>query len=328
MKRGSNEKKTLLLSDRGKLNRSFWSAAEETEYNREQQSRFRAREWEQFQLLGDGFVFRLLFGQLGPVGLCRAAFTDLSTGEYCISGPMQLFSGDSYSLDYAVSQPHHFFRDEADLFMSLDYDGQYYRLRCHGERFDVELMLPFGGDMLFSAAPFKNPRRFFYAGRKVFPELRGSVSFDGQSYTLAGAFASMESCRAALPRKTARVYCSGAQVKDGHSLAFVFGWGFGYTAAGLENGLFVDGSLMKLNRVREQRKGSFMTPARFVSEDGAVDLRFTPKRDELFARDLRLLYFRSHCTVGTVSGRVRLRGVGELPIEAMPALCEHSRFCF
>lgn len=328
MKQRSEENTRLLLDERGKLKRSFWANTEDNEYNREKLSRSRLREWEQFQLLGRSFAFRLLFGHFGSIGVCRAAFTDLRTGECSISGPLQLFSGDAYDLDHMLSQPYHFLRDENGFFLSLDLDGEYYRLRCHAERFDVELMLPFAGDMLFSAAPFKNPRRFFYAGRRIFPELRGSASFDGKGHSLAGAFAAMESCRAVLPRKTARVYCSGAQVKAGHSLAFVFGWGFGYAAAGLENALFVDGKLMKLNRVREKRKGSFMTPARFVSEDGAVDLLFTPVRDELFAKDCRLLYFRAHCTVGTVSGTVHLRGAGDIPIEDMPVVCEHSRFCF
>ncbi len=318
----------LLLAERGKLTRAFWSASEETDYNRENVSRRRLREWEQFQLLGGNYVFRLLFGHFGSVGLCRAAFTDLSTGEYSISGPIKAFSGDAYFLDHSLTQPYHFLRDEGGFFLSLDFDGGYYRLRCRSDSFDVELMLPHRGDMLISAAPFRQSRKFFYAGREVFPELLGSVCFKGREYELSGSFAARESCRGVLQRKCSRVYCSGSQRKDGHSLSLVFGWGFGYTGAGLENGLFVDGKLMKLNRVREARKGSFMKPSRFRSEDGSVDLVFTPKRDELFARDYRLLYFRSHCTVGTVSGRIQLRGVGELPVENMSVMCEHSRFCF
>lgn len=324
----SNKNTNILLAERGKLTRAFWSASEETEYNRDHLSRHRLREWEQFQLLGGNYVFRLLFGHFGSVGLCRAAFTDLSTGEYSISGPIKVFSGDAYYLDHSLFQPYHFLRDEGGFFLSLDFDGDFYRLRCRTESFDVELMLPHSGDMLISAAPFRQSRKFFYAGREVFPELRGSVQFNGREYELTNAFAARESCRGVLPKKCSRVYCSGSQLKDGHSLSFVFGWGFGYMGAGLENGLFVDGTLVKLNRVREARKGSFMTPSRFRSEDGSVDLRFTPKRDELFARDYRLLYFRSHCTVGTVSGTIQLRGVGELQIEDMPVLCEHSRFCF
>ncbi len=328
MKQKKSNSIETLLDERGRLRHPFWSAQEEYSYNHDRISRLRSREWEQFQLLGEGFVFRLLFGHFRGIGLCRAAFTDLKTGEYSISGPIKLFSGDSYTLDYELSQPYHFFRDEEDFFLSLDNDGQFYRLRCHTSEYNVELMLPLSGDMLISAAPFQNLRRFFYAGRRVFDELRGEVSFHEKSYSLSGAFASLESCRAVLPLKTARVFCSGCQVIDGHSLSLVFGWGFGYTGAGLENGLFLDGELMKLNRVREKRKGSFLTESRFFSEDGSVDLRFTPARDELFARDLRLLYFRSHCTVGSFSGTVNIRGSGEVKIENMPVLCEHSRFCF
>ena len=323
-----DEGKVYLLDEKGKLPRSFWAASEQCEYNRERVSRSRGREWELLQLSGGNYVFRLLFGHFGSLGLCRASFTDLKTGEHTVTGPIKLLSGDGYFLDYGVTEPRHLYRNEAGFFLSLDFDGAFYRFRCHAKKFDVELMMPRSGDTLVSAAPFDNPRRFFYAGRELFPELRGLVRFAGRDYSLKNAFVSLESCRAALPRKSARVYGSGCQEKNGHSLGLVFGWGFGYTGAGLENGVFLDGKLVKLNRVREARKGSFMTPGRFYTEDGTVDLRFTPKRDELFVKDYRLLYFRSHCTVGTLSGTVKLRGIGDMKLDNFPFLCEHSRFCF
>ena len=86
--------------------------------------------------------------------------------------------------------------------------------------------------------------------------------------------------------------------------------------------------VLKLNRLRESRKGDFLRESRIFSEDGAVELRFTPWRDELFARDIRLLYFRSHCTVGKLSGTIDIGGYGTINIENVPILCEHSRFRF
>lgn len=328
MKKVSSNDAIQLLDEKGRLLRSFWSSEEQSEYNRERVSCIRCREWELYQLLGKNYVFRLLFGHAGGIGFCRAVFTDLKTGEYSISGPMKLFSGDGFFLEYGVMQNHHFFRDEAGFFLTLDYDGQFYRLRCHAEKYDVELMLPVMGDALISAAPYRNRRQFFYAGRRIFSELRGSVRFLGRSYSLQNAFVSAESCRAVLPRKSARVYCSAGQSVDGHTLSLLFGWGFGSALAGLENAAFLDGKLIKLNRVREERKGSFMSPSRFFTEDGVVELCFTPRRDELFAKDYRLVYLRSHCTVGTLSGSLKLPGEEAMQITAMPVLCEHSRFCF
>ncbi len=125
-----------------------------------------------------------------------------------------------------------------------------------------------------------------------------------------------------------RVYCSGSLTKEGHSLSLILGWGFGYASDGLENALLVDGQIIKLNRVHEKRGKSYLSPCRFLSEDGSVELLFTPLRDELFSKDFRLLYFRSHCTVGTASGKVNLGGWGTVEIDSMPMLCEHSQFCF
>lgn len=317
-----------LLDEKGRLFRSFWSTEEQKEYSRSRLSHFRSREWECLQLLGDGFVFRLLFGHFASIGICRAAFTDLKTGDYSISGPLKLFSGDDYLLDFGMDSPYHFFREEEDFFISLDFDGQYYRIRSSTDCFDVELMLPVQGDMLLSASPFENPRRFFYASRRVFPELRGAVQFKEKHFSLDGAFLSLENCRAVLPFTCSRVFCTGSQTKEGHSISLVLGWGFSHMGAGLENCVFLDGELMKLNRVREKRTGSFLSRSRFYSEDGSLELVFTPSRDELFCKDIRLLYFRSHCTVGHVSGHLTLRGIGDVLIHDMPFMCEHSRFRF
>ncbi len=315
----------LLLDGRGRLLRSFWDTQEDKEYNRDRLSRLRGKEWEHFQLLGRNYVFRLLFGHFGGIGFCRAVFTDLRTGRYSLSGPLQLSSGDSFHLDYGVSQPHHFYRDQDGFFLSLDHDWDFCRIRCHTDEFDVELMLPVDGDPLISAAPGRDPKHFFYCGRRVYPSLRGAVSFLGRSYSLQDAFVASESCRAVLPFQSSRIFCCGSQIREDHSLSLILGWGLGYAGAGLENALFLDGKLVKLNRVREERQGNYLEPCRFYSDDGSVDLIYQPLRDELFARDYRLLYFRSHCSTGFASGNVELRGKGTITIDRLPMICERTQ---
>lgn len=324
----STSDKQPLLDARGRLLRSFWSTDAERSYARESVSRLRGREWELYQLLGEDCVFRLLYGRVGPLGVCRASFTDLRTGRYCISGPLRFFPGDRFTVDFTAGEPHHILCEDKDFFLSLDYDGRFHRLRCYCGEFDVELMLPDASETLYTASPFEKLHHFFYAGRQVFSELRGCVRFREKEYSLESAFAFYESGRGAFPMECRRVLGCACQIREGHSLALLFGWGFGYAGSGLENALFLDGEVLKLNRLRESRKGDFLRESRIFSEDGAVELRFTPWRDELFARDIRLLYFRSHCTVGKLSGTIDVGGYGTINIENVPILCEHSRFRF
>ena len=74
--------------------------------------------------------------------------------------------------------------EEENFFLSLDYDGRYRRLRCRGGAFDVELMLPKNGCALSTANPFRRRRQFYCGFRRIFPELRGRVTLNGQDYPL------------------------------------------------------------------------------------------------------------------------------------------------
>ena len=110
-------------------------------------------------------------------------------------------------------------------------------------------------------------------------------------------------------------------------MAILLGWGFGYARAGTENACFVDGELLKLNRVREKRGGeSYLEDARFRTEEGRLILSYRPERDHFVEKKWLPLRIRSHRTVGHVNGRLLLEDGTPLTIRDMPFLCEHSHF--
>lgn len=316
-----------LFNQRGRLSYAFWSESEEKDYNRDRLWKLRLREWEEYQLLGRNFVFRLLFGHFGNIGFCRAVFTDLRTGRYSMAGPISLTSGDDYHLDYNLTQPHHFYAIQKGLFLSLDFDGVFHRLRCHTSNFDVELMLPEQGNMLISANSYDKTRHFFYNARRVFPQLRGQILFMGREYSLRNAFACAESGRAVLPFSCSRLFCCGSKADGEHSISLLLGWGFG-SAQGLENALFLDGKLIKLKRMDELSQGENAPLIHFSSEDGAVDLLFKPLRTEFFNKDFRLLYFRNQSSVGYANGTVKIGEGKEITIDRLPMICQRSQCRF
>ena len=321
-------KRTPLLDKKGRLLRSSWAAEDLFIYNKENALRVGQKEWEYYQVFDERFVFRLLYGHSGLIALARAEFWDTESGRHFVSGPVKWFPGDGYDMEFSPEDPHHIYTEEGNFFLSLDYDGKYRRLRCRAGSFDVELMLPKFGDALATATPFKHRRQFYYGFRRVFPELRGKVTLNGIEYPLSeSTFACAESGRGVLPRKLSRVCGIGCGEAEGHKVAILLGWGFGYARAGTENACFVDGELLKLNRVREKRGGeSYLEDARFRTEEGRLILSYRPERDHFVEKKWLPLRIRSHRTVGHVNGRLLLEDGTPLTIRDMPFLCEHSHF--
>ena len=316
-----------LLDRKGRVLRSSWAAEDLFIYNKEAVAFGGVKEWEYYQLFDERFVFRLLYGHSRFVGLARGEFWDRESGRHFVTGPVKFFPGDSYDLDFSAEDPHHLYVEEENFLLSLDYDGRYRRLRCRGGAFDVELMLPKNGCALSTANPFRRRRQFYCGFRRIFPELRGRVTLNGQDYPLGErSFAVAESGRGLLPRRLSRVCGVGCGEVGGRRVAILMGWGFGYATAGTENALFVDGELIKLNRIREKRAGeSFLERSRFSTGEGRLVLDYDPEEDHYVRKKFPMLDLDSHRTVGTVSGRILLPEE-ELTVTELPFLCEHSHF--
>ena len=321
-------KRTPLLDKKGRLQRSSWAAEDLFIYNRENAARLGQKEWEYYQVWDPRFVFRLLYGHSRLTALVRAEFWDTESGRHFVSGPVKWLPGDSFDLEFGPEDPHHLYMEEGNFFLSLDYDGRYRRLRCRGGAFDVELMLPRSDLALATATPFNRRRQFYYGFRRIFPELRGKVTLNEIEYPLGdGTFVCVESGRGVMPRQLGRVCGVGCGEAEGHQVAVLLGWGFGYARAGSENACFVDGELLKLNRVREKRGGeSYLEDARFRTEDGRLQLNFRPEQDHFVEKKWLPLQIRSHRTVGKAEGRLMLLDGTPLVIRDLPFLCEHSRF--
>lgn len=317
-------KRFPLLDEKGKLYRSGWSTGDVFVYNKEELRRGAMRkEWEFYRLFNRRFALQLSWGHAAYVGEVRAELIDLETGHRWLASRSSFFPGDSLDTDFSGGEPHRLKFEEDGLFLSLDFDGEYRRIRCRGNGFDVELMCPEAGDALATAASFSRKRRFVTQYKRNFPDVRGCIRVGGSEHLIdEESFLFLRSCRGVFPRESGWFWGSGTVRLGEHILGINLGWGNGSITNSTENVLFWDGEAQKLSRCRRRGEGDMSHELLLEDEDGRLRLRFTPIYDH--RQEKRGFIYRSDCRqlFGTVSGTVRLDDGSVQHISDAPFCCE------
>ncbi len=317
-----------LLDKKGALTRPSWAVTDVFEYNKDRLRRpARRKEWEFYQLSDPRFTLQLTYGHAVYVGMAGATLLDRETGRRLNAGPVKLLPGDAFDLDFSAGEPHSFKYEDGAFLLSVGFDGEVRRLRCVSADLDVDLACRDEGDAIVTAVPFARRGQFYYNYKKNFSEVRGRVIVDGLAYPLEeDAFLLLDSGRGVWPYRHHWVWGNGTARVDGHVLGLNIGWGFGNTSRGTENALFWDGKIQKLGRVREEADfEDFMQSERFYSEDGRLELAFTPVFDNFTEHNWLAVHNRCHQVFGTLSGRVTLDDGTPVAVEGMRFFCEHAQ---
>lgn len=129
--------------------------------------------------------------------------------------------------------------------------------------------------------------------------LSGEVRIPGQRYRLDGGVASFDYSNGLLARETAWQWASA------HSLDLGFNLQAGYFG-GHENALWLDGRLIPLGPARfDYDRANPLAPWRVHTEDGLLDLQFTPEGARREDKNLLIAASRYIQPIGTFSGWVR-----------------------
>lgn len=317
---------TVLLDRRGRLHCPSWASDDLFVYNKERAwFPWRRREWEFYQLSDRHFALQVYCGHTGLYGIARATLIDLGSGRSRSETIRRFFPGDSMDLDTTSGRPHRFrFEDERRAF-TVDFDGEYRKVIFRGETFDVQLMFPDAADAVCTAVPFDSRRHFHYGMRKCFLDVRGKIRVRGTDYPIgAESFVILNSGRGVWPVKKSFIWGSGTTMIGGDILSVNIGWGLGRAAAGSENALFLNGTIHKLDRVRERRDAEdFMQPSRIESNDHRLEAVFTPACDSLTRHRLLFTELCAHQVFGTLRGTAVLDDGTEIDFEDMTFFILH-----
>ncbi|UOD28693.1 DUF2804 domain-containing protein [Massilia violaceinigra] len=172
-------------------------------------------------------------------------------------------------------------------------------LRCKGLEIDADLGAP-NAPLLLAVGPVRGGA--VHATQKSSGlALSGSVRIGTQTYALDGGVASFDYSNGLLARETAWRWASA------HSLALGFNLQAGYFGAH-ENALWLDGQLIGLGAATfDFNDNDPMAPWHVFTDDGLLDLYFTPEGYRREDKNLLVAASRYVQPIGTFSGWVRAR---------------------
>ena len=181
-------------------------------------------------------------------------------------------------------------------------------------------------DLLFDAgraprpitaiAPVGMPGRFDFTQKTVLMPAEGQIRAGNSTFPVDGELAGIDQTHGYLARDTAWRWAFALGRAGARPVAFNFSEGF-LQGEG-ENAVWIDGEPRAAGPVAFTFTGSEpLAPWRIRSEDGRVDLTFTPEGYRAQTIDLKVISSRYLQPFGTFSGRIN-----GLAIEALPGVTE------
>ena len=257
--------------------------------------RFHHKRWHYTALAADRLFCGIAIVDVGWTNTAFAYVFDRTRGEV-VAG----FSRDGVP-GWTARLAAHAGEDSRFRFggQAIDLSARRLSLRCRGLEIDAAFGLP-AAPLLLAVGPVQGGA--VHATQKSSGlALTGKVRIGNQEIALDGGVASFDYSNGLLARETAWRWASA------HSLSLGFNLQAGYFGAH-ENALWLDGQLIGLGAATfDFTDADPMAPWHVVTDDGLLDLHFTPEGVRREDKNLLVAASRYVQPIGTFSGWVRAR---------------------
>ena len=172
-------------------------------------------------------------------------------------------------------------------------------------------------DSMVIATPFLKPRHFYYNEKKNCMRAKGYYQFGDKrvDFSDMDTFAILDWGRGVWTYKNTWYWSGLSGLSNGTMVGFNLGYGFGDTKNASENMLFYDKKAYKLDDVTfnipKDDKGNYkyLEPWTITSNDGSIDLTFTPILDRCDNTNLLILKSLQHQVFGKFNGTIKADGI-------------------
>ncbi len=327
-----------LLNEDGTLKEAGYAFSAVKTYNKEaiNASRLRIKEWDYHFLESDTFGVALTIADNAYMGFLSVTYIDFEQGTYHTRHKIPPFPMGRTGHPRTPSNGRINLR-KGDFTFNYSYTEGKRKLHAHirnfkdGEPFSLQATLKDEPqDSIVVAIPFEERQDAFYYNQKTPGYLvDGRVSLGKETFAFSeDARGILDWGRGVWPYRTTWYWATAQKKYEGRLIALNLGCGFGDTSAGTENTVFIDGKAHKLGDIRfeitkdEKGRELIMKPWRLASDDGTIDLTFTPEIDRHDRANLGLLFTDQHQVFGRFNGTVqtsdetlvitRMRGFAEV----------------
>ncbi len=169
-------------------------------------------------------------------------------------------------------------------------------------------------DTMVIATPLGKPGHFYYNQKINCMRVRGTAKVGDSVWAFdpADTFATLDWGRGVWTYDNTWLWSSlNTALPDGSTFGWNLGYGFGDTSAASENMLFYNGKAHKLDEVtfhlpQKDGRDDFMSPWRYTSSDGRLEMDFQPVYDNVNVTNFGVLCMSGHQVFGKYTGRAVL----------------------
>ena len=314
------ENRCDLLDATGQLTCPGYATFEAWYYQREaiKAPALRIKEWDYYYVGNEHFGVALTIADNSYMGLISASLLDFDSGFQETQSRILPFTFGKLALPPSADVGETSYKSKkTDMSFVVNEGGRH--LRCHYHNFhgDSPLILDVKltdapQDRMCIATPFDKKGHFYYNQKINCMHATGYVQMGEKCYDLGASPLDMgllDWGRGVWTYKNTWYWSSlNTVLKDGRKFGFNLGYGFGNTTAATENMLFVDGVADKLEGVtfeipqKEDGGFDYLSPWKFSSPDGRVDLTFTPILNRAAKMSVLMLASDQNQVFGKFSG--------------------------
>jgi hypothetical protein len=327
-----------LLDEKGNLNEAGFSYSLVKTYDRKavKANKLRLKEWDYYYVGSKDVGFAFTIDDNGYMDLCSASLLFLAApahkAEAMVASPLSLgkrrlpstsLTGDTFYKTKKVAMSFRHENGKRHLMVTWpDF--------TKGKDLAADIVLETTTDKtMVIATPFKKDKHFYYNQKINNLKASGWVRYGNDLYDLSKGdfYGVLDWGRGVWTYQNTCYWSSLNASQDGHTIGWNLGYGFGDTSKASENMLFVDKDAYKLNDVTFQipkganGKDDFLSPWKFVSQSGDIDLTFTPVLDRAGGANLLLLKSNQHQVFGRFIGTFQVAGK-TIGIHDLPGFAE------
>lgn len=331
--------KGRLLDDEGRLLQAGYSTTLARRYDRKYiaASKWRIKEWD-YYIVSDGkrsIAFTL--SDIGYAGLMSVSVIDLEKPACRTTSKVVVFPFGKYGFPNTYEDGDVKF-ESGQLKLYFRNDKGKREIECVYKKWNgtdtlkakIKLSDP-PRDAMVIATPFKEDEHAFYYNAKLncmTAEGYYEIGDDRYEFKPSSALGTLDWGRGVWTYKNVWYWGSmQCRLRNGHTIGFNLGYGFGDTSQASENMFFTDGIAHKLGNVvfnipQTDGKDDFMREWTIKDDEDRLFMRFKPIIDRYDAMNLGVIATCQHQVFGEFSGYVRLDDGSVIEIEKCRGFAE------
>ena len=311
-----------LLNVYGNLDEAGYAKSLVKDYKRSdiKVSSWRIKEWDYYYIGCSDFGIALTIADNSYMGLGSVSLLDFVNKKFITKSVMKFFPFGKTNLPATSRVGDVSFKSKK---LTIDFlnNGVKRTLKCHFAKFDKKIDFDCEIDLfdepqesMVIATPFEKKHHFYYNQKINCMRAKGKATFGGKVFNLnpEECFAVLDWGRGVWTYKNTWYWSSMSGLINGKKIGFNLGYGFGDTSKATENMIFYDGLAYKTEEVTfhipsSNGKDDFMSPWKFTSNDGAIDLEFVPILNRRDNTNLLILKSNQNQVFGLFSGTLKFQ---------------------